>query len=390
MAYFIRVEGENLKKSYMTHGFSSKKIEYYSCWEDIQVIQNALKINSDDIILSITSAGCNIFNFLLYNPKKIISIDFNPYQNYLLELKIEAIKKLDYEEFLELLGISRSNNAVEIYQSIRPQLDDKTRLFWDSKTNTIKKGLIYVGEPDVKALGNFLRFLKGKEAIEGLFKCKSIDEQADYFYKFFFGFPWKMSLKLAYSNNLFRLQLCLRMLNEFHYRKKRSSELLRYVQRVSYPKSSINKIESLLTRTPLIDNYFASLILLNRYFNENFYPPYLKKESFPILKERINRIQIKTSSLQKTLKDLPNDSITKFNLSNIFDWFDEKDFKQILSEIERVGKNGSRLFYLATRNDRGIPESIDGIQSEKELASQLIKKDRTTLYSNFQVGKITK
>jgi len=91
----------------MTHGFSSNKVEYYSCWEDIQVIQDALEINTNDIILSITSAGCNIFNFLLYNPKKILSIDFNPYQNYLLELKIEAIKKLDYEEFLGLLGISR-------------------------------------------------------------------------------------------------------------------------------------------------------------------------------------------------------------------------------------------------------------------------------------------
>ena len=379
-----------MKKSYITHGFSSNKIEYYSCWEDIQVIQNALKINSDDIILSITSAGCNILNFLLYNPKKIFSIDYNPYQNYLLELKIEAIKKLDYKEFLEFLGISPSNNAVEIYRSIRSQLDNKTRLFWDSKTNTIKKGLIYVGEPDVKALGNFLRFLKGKETIEGLFKCKTIDEQADYFYKKFYGFPWKLRLKLAYSKNLLRLAICLRMLNEFHYRKKKSSELLRYVQRVTYPKNSINKIESLLTKTPLIDNYFASLILLNRYFNENFYPPYLKKESFPILKERINRIQIKTLSLQKTLADLSDDSITKFNFSNIFDWFDEKDFKQILSEIERVGKNGSRIFYSATRDDRDIPESIKGIQSEKELVSQLMKKDRTTLYSNFQVGKITK
>jgi len=239
-------------------------------------------------------------------------------------------------------------------------------------------------------LGKFLRLLKGKETIEGLFKCKSIDEQADYFYKKFYGFPWKLSLKLAYSKNILRLQLCLRMLNAFHYRKKKSSELLRYVQRVSYPKNSIDKIESLLTKTPLIDNYFASLILLNRYYNENFFPPYLKKESFPILKERINKIQIKTSSLQKTLADLPDNSITKFNLSNIFDWFDENDFKQILSEIERVGNNGSRLFYSATRNDRGIPKSIEGIQSEKELASQLMKKDRTTLYSNFQVGRITK
>lgn len=374
----------------MTRGFSSNKIEYYSCWEDIEVIQNALKINANDVILSITSAGCNTFNFLLYNPKKIYSVDFNPYQNFLLELKIEAIKKLCYDEFLELLGITPSNNSVEIYHSIRPKLQNKTRMFWDLKTNIIKKGLIFVGEPEVKAIGKFLRFLKGKETIDGLFKCKTVAEQADYFYKKIYGFPWNLSLKLAYSENLIRLQICLRMLNEFHFRKKKSSELLRYLQRVSYQENAHNQLEFLLTKTSLINNYFVSLLLLNRYFSEKFYPPYLKKESFLLLKKRIHKIQIKTASLQNILKNLPDNSTTKFNLSNIFDWYDEKDFRKILSEIERVGKNGSRLFYSATRNDRAIPKNIKGIQSEKEFASQLMKIDRTTIYNSFHVGKITK
>ena len=379
-----------MKKSYIINELSSNKIVYYSCWEDIQVIQDALNINSDDIILSITSAGCNILNFLLYNPKKIFAVDYNPYQNYLLELKIEAIKILNYEEFLDLLGISQSNNAVKIYQSFRPQLDDKTRLFWDSKINKIKKGLVYIGEPDVKAYGNFLRFLKGKQTVEGLFKCKTTEEQAEYFYKYLYGFPWKLSLKISYNIQLLRLALCIRMLHQFHNRKKKPTELLRYIQKAIYPKNPLKQIELLLTSTPIINNYFASLILLNRYYNENFLPPYLKKESFPILKERINRIQIKTISIKNMLNDLPDNSITKFNFSNIFDWFDKRDFIQIFSEIGRVGINNGRIFYSATRKDREIPKNIKGIYSEKKLATQLIKKDRTILYNNFQVGKIIK
>lgn len=390
MACFIRLIGSNLKKSYILKGLSSNKIVYYSCWEDIQVIQSALHIKSDDVILSITSAGCNILNFLLYNPKKIYAVDFNPYQNYLLELKIEAIKKLGYEEFLGLLGILQSNNAEDIYKTIRQQLEYKTRLFWDSNINTIKKGLIYVGEPDVKAYGTFIRFLKGKKTMEGLFNCKTIEEQTEYFHKYIYGYPWKLSLKLSYNKKLIRLTLCLRLLYQFHFRRKKPSELLRYIQKVTYPKNPIKQTEFILTKTPIIDNYFASLIFLNRYYNENFSPPYLKKESFPILKERIDRIQIITVSLQKMLSDLPDNSITKFNFSNIFDWLDENDFKKILSEIVRVGTNDSRLFYPATRNDRDIPKSITGIYSDKKLATQLTKKDRTIIYNNFQVGKITK
>jgi S-adenosylmethionine-diacylglycerol 3-amino-3-carboxypropyl transferase len=379
-----------LKKSNIVYGFSSNKIEYYSCWEDIQVIQNALKIKKGDIVLSITSAGCNTLNSLLYNPKKIISIDFNPYQNYLLELKIKAIKNLDYEEFLNLLGIIKSKNPIKIYKSFRSQLDDKTKLFWDSNTGIIKKGLIYIGEPNVKFLGNIIRFLKGKDTLEGLFKCKTVEEQYEYFYKKIYGFPWRFLLKFSYNIQQFRFILCLRMLNAFHYRKKKSSEILKYIQRVTYPKNPIEQMEFILTKTPIINNYIASLMFLNRYYNKNFYPPYLKKKFFQILKERVNRIEVKTSSLENFLKDLPENYITKFNLSNIFDWFDEKEFKKILFEIKRVGVNGGRIFYTATRYDRDIPKSFKGIITEKKLESDLLKKDRTVLYSFFHVGNIKK
>lgn len=390
MAYLIRLIDSDLRNSNVKLGYLPRNIQYYSSWEDICVIQEALKINSNDVVLSLTSSGCNILNFLLFNPKKIYAVDFNPYQNYLLDLKIQAIKNLNYEEFLELLGISQSNNAIEIYQSIRAQMDEKTRTFWDSKIKPIKKGLIYAGEHDIKAFGSFLRFLIGKETIEGFFKCNTIEEQTEYYQKKFYGFPWKLFLKFSYNLSYMRLTLCLRLLYQFHFREKKPSEILKYIRGVSYPKNPLRQIEFILTKNSIIDNYFASLIFLNRYYNEKFFPPYLKKESFSILKERIDRIEIKTISIKTILNDLPDNSITKFNFSNSFDWFDEKDYTNIFSEIVRVGVNNGRIFFLSNRIDRVIPKNIKGLYSEKEFANQLLKKDRTILYSNFQVGKITK
>jgi S-adenosylmethionine-diacylglycerol 3-amino-3-carboxypropyl transferase len=379
-----------LKKSNNKSGFLSKTVVYYSCWEDIKVIQEALKIDNNDTVLSITSAGCNIFNFLIYDPKKIYSVDYNPYQNYLLELKIEAIKKLTYNEFLEFLGIIKSNNAVNHYQLIRTQLYSDVQKFWDSKINLIKSGLLYFGKLDIKTLGSFIRFLKGNKIVENFFKCKSIDEQAEYYYKNLNSLPWRLWLKLYYNVNILRFNICLKMLSEFHYRTRKSSNIFRYLKKITTLKNPIDQIEYIFTKIPIFDNYLLSMILLNRYFNENFYPPYLKKTSFPVLKERIDRIDIKTSSFMQALKDLPDDSVTKFNLSNIFDWSDEKDFNQLFYEIKRVGKNDSRIFYSTTRKDRDIPEDIDGIYSEKNLASQLLKKDRTALYNKLHIGRITK
>ena len=171
--------------------------------------------SKNDIIFSITSSGCNILNLLLYNPKKIYSIDYNPYQNFLLELKIAALRNLDYSEFLQLMGLKFSNKNIEIYASIRENIGDNARFFWDKNSYVIDKGLLSVGEQNVKNLGNILRFFKGEKTIKDFFSCETIDKQADYFYKNIFGFPWKFSLFLAYNKYLIRLLLCLRILKEY-------------------------------------------------------------------------------------------------------------------------------------------------------------------------------
>ena len=84
----------------------SEIINYSQCWEDPLLLNEALEINAQDTVLSITSGGDNTLFLLLKQPKKIVSIDFNPVQNYLLELKIATLKALPHGEVLEFLGES--------------------------------------------------------------------------------------------------------------------------------------------------------------------------------------------------------------------------------------------------------------------------------------------
>jgi S-adenosylmethionine-diacylglycerol 3-amino-3-carboxypropyl transferase len=377
-------------QSHLPNRFIMNKIDFYTCWDDIAPIQQALQINSDDIVFSITSGGCNILNLLLYDPKKIIAVDYNPYQNYLLELKIAAIKNLSHSELLKFMGIAYSNEREELYGSIRKNLSKNACTFWDSNSHVVDKGILNVGEQNVKIFGNFLRFLKGKKTIEKFFYCKTIDEQTHYFYKHIFGLPWKLALFYPYNNYLIKLKLILLMLRECPHRQGKFSEFFRYLRNVHYPKDHLKKIEDIFTKIPITNNYFASLIFLGRYINENCVPPYLLKENYSLLNQKLDRIEIKTSSVYEALKKLPDESITKFNLSNIFDWTDDNEFKNQLIEIIRIGRNNGKIFYSTTRNDRNIPEDLKSLNSDKQLAIQLPKKDRTIMYSNFGVGKISK
>lgn len=80
-----------------------EKINYSACNEDSRSEIEALNINENDVILCITASGARSLDLLVKNPKKIVSIDFNKTQNFLLSLKIAAYQGLNYDEFLSFL-----------------------------------------------------------------------------------------------------------------------------------------------------------------------------------------------------------------------------------------------------------------------------------------------
>lgn len=73
-------------------------------WEDPRVDCRLLNIQKDDVILTITSAGDNILDYLLEGPRRIHAVDLNPNQNHLLELKVAAFTALSHAETWKLFG----------------------------------------------------------------------------------------------------------------------------------------------------------------------------------------------------------------------------------------------------------------------------------------------
>ncbi len=59
-----------------------ENVLYSQCWEDPQIDREAFKIQKNDVVFSITSGGCNLLTFLIDDPKSVIALDLNPYQNY--------------------------------------------------------------------------------------------------------------------------------------------------------------------------------------------------------------------------------------------------------------------------------------------------------------------
>ena len=66
-----------------------------------------MDINAGDTVLTLTSGGCNALNLLLHGAGEVVSVDCNPAQSALLELKRAAIMTLPYEDVWQMFGEGR-------------------------------------------------------------------------------------------------------------------------------------------------------------------------------------------------------------------------------------------------------------------------------------------
>lgn len=126
-------------------------------------------------------------------------------------------------------------------------------------------------------------------------------------------------------------------------------------------------------------------------YDEKYLPAYLRKENFEIIKIRLHRIRIVTDNCYNFFKQQPEDSITKFNFTNVFEWISEKEFADLLEETIRVAKDSSVITYRNLLVPREHPDTLSGsIISRKEFAQQLHEKDLSFIYDNYVVEVINK
>ena len=152
-------------------------------WEDPVSDQAALKIKSGDTVFAITSGACNVLGFLLHDPKIIYSIDINPAQSRILELKIAAIRGLDFEEFIAFSGIKKNKTRKALFDKIKPLLSKEALAFWSDRDRIIKDGFFMNGKYErfIRIAGRFMNLLQGKRNVSKLFSEKSGREQEQFY-----------------------------------------------------------------------------------------------------------------------------------------------------------------------------------------------------------------
>src|SRR3954467_11432350 len=119
----------------VAHKADFSAVRYAQCWEDADVLVEALDVQPGDVCLSIASAGDNALALLTRHPARVIALDLSPAQLACVELRVAAYRVLEHPELLELIGSTPSSSPARrtaLCQKCRPLLSGPARDFRDA------------------------------------------------------------------------------------------------------------------------------------------------------------------------------------------------------------------------------------------------------------------
>lgn len=347
---------------------------YPLAWEDPRVDNEVLNINENDNILGITTGGDNILNYLVYNPNKIITCDFNCHQNYLLEMKMSAIQTLSQEEFYELFFNKNDkiwiNNKLNLIQLLKTT---DAKEFWLLNGDNIFKSFIYSGT--CKYAKYLIKLLPSKLLNIFNINFSNLDEQIEYYDTIR---PFLKNIIKIFDFILFKLNF----VSLFGVPSEQVD--------TNHSFSCMDFIDFICRNTFLKDNYFYKAYINEKLDPDNL-PDYCNKENYYDIRDRLHKIKIYTCTLEECLKNIPKNTITKASLLDHMDWMDDLEISKELSELKRVVKEDHIIIYRSFANN--IPKKcLYKITnwSDDTFNSQLKNKDRLGTYLSLHTIKFDK
>jgi S-adenosylmethionine-diacylglycerol 3-amino-3-carboxypropyl transferase len=351
-------------------------IRYAQCWEDADTLLAALDIQPGDVCFSIGSGGENSLSLLSRAPKRVVAVDLSPAQNACLELKAGGFRALDHPELLELVGVHPSQRRGELYERVRRHLTDATRRYWDSNRETIERGLIGSGKFE-----NYFRLFRrwcmplihSRRTVEALFQPRSLTER-----RRFYDSCW--------NNRRWRL-LCRLFLSRFLLgHLGRDPSFFDYVEG-EVAKPILTRTARALTEGDPARNPYLQWIACGRFVSA--LPHVWRAENFAPIRAHIDRLDIKLASVESYLAQAIDASISRFNLSDIFEYISPANSERLFEHIVRCGRPGGRLAYWNMQAPRRCPPALAGrVHPLDELSRRLHRETTTFFYSAFYVEEL--
>ena len=350
-------------------------IRYAQCWEDADILLDALNLQPGSTCLSIASGGDNVLAMLSRNPRRVAAIDLNPGQIAALELRVAAFRELEHSEMLALMGSVESDNRKALYARCRKHLSRYAREYWDRSPELIAAGIGSAGrfERYLRRFRTVLRLIQSRHRIEKLLAMKSAPERLQFYNSEWNNLRWRVLFQLFFS----RLTLG---------RLGRDPEFFRYVEgRVA--DRILQRTRYAMTELDPTTNPYLCWILTGKH-RHGVLPFALRPEHFDSIRANLDRLEWHCCSLEEFLQGSPGE-FDAFNLSDVFEYISADSYERVLHLVIRAAKPLARLAYWNLLVPRSRPESLaDFLKPLRQLSSSLFARDKAFFYSAFVVEEV--
>lgn len=368
----------------------SNALIYNTCWEDPRLDREMLELRSDSKVVTITSAGCNVLDYLLDDPMEIHAVDMNPRQNALLQLKVAIIQHGDHDELRRVFGEGARPGFLDFLRRLSPWLNPYARWFWEKKhryfeSTRLNPSFYYRGAAGQVAwvvLQSLVKTNPGvREFILYLLDAQNLEQQREMYARV------KPKLWNAFNSWLVKQPLTLAMLGVPRSQiqlieSQFSNGVAGYVQ---------SKVEYVLTSLPMHDNYFWRVYVTGKY-TDQCCPNYLRSENQDTLRARSARVKTHSTTIASFLCSNPG-TYTHYVLLDHQDWLASHDPASLQEEWDLVLQNsrpGTRiLMRSASAEIDFIPvEARERLRFFPELTHRLHQQDRVGTYGSTLLAEV--
>ncbi len=348
-----------------------KWILYSTCDEDSNSELEALSLSEEDEVLSVTGSGCRSLSLLVENPKRLTSVDYSPGQSHLLELKLAAIRALNYDKGLAFFGVDDCSDRWTIFNELKKDLTPRAAAYFERHRKAIESGVLFAGRHEqfyVRFAAPMLRLLYGR-AFKRIFAADSLEEQRRIYASSVNGFLWRALVRYGFSDLTIKL-----ILNDDKYKITNDvGPAGEYI---------LERLDHTFNFHLAKDNHWLSLMINGRYLDRSALPHFLLEENYEAIRRSTTDVRVVTANMLDYIASLPDGSIDKFSLSDITSCITREEFYRLMSEVARTSRENAKLCYRNFLARYRVPNTMKPrMLRNGEMSDRLTRDDISFVYT---------
>jgi S-adenosylmethionine-diacylglycerol 3-amino-3-carboxypropyl transferase len=306
----------------------------YSLANEDTWIELGLAKSNLESIFAVCGSGSRSVPLISLNPRELHVTDLSLNQLRLFQLRLAAIKNLEYEEYLFFLGylktLEKANPQSErILLFDHLQLTKEEKDYWKERQEVWSpNGFIYLGrwEKHFMMLGRVFQQLTFSD-LKPIFSSRNLAEQKDLVKKHWPKILFKLYTKLvlnSYVSNKLLYKGAYAGSNERRTSEQTPSELI------------FNEFNYLFENTWVRSNYFLQLIFLNEIHFREALPAEANREVFNKVKQSKTQVFYHQKNLLDLAKEKPHNF---YSLSDTFSYLTNDQAQGFFKNLPNVESN---------------------------------------------------